>query len=362
MIYFFVGTKAQFIKMAPVMVECEQRGLAYRYVDSGQHAELTARLRRAFNIRNPDFCFGNGRDVASVFRAVTWTLTLLGYACFRHRTLRRNVFPEPGICLVHGDTLSTVLGMLMAKAAGLKVGHVEAGLRSFSLLHPFPEELIRLYCMRRCDELFAPSSSAEMNLRNLRVQGRIHRVEGNTVSDALRLIGRVPTTVQMPDVPFVLACCHRIETISNRDRLGEVVQLLNCFAQRMHVVLVLHKPTRRQLKRFNLESAIGPNITVYDMLDYMDFVALMKAAKAVLADGGSIQEECAYLGKPCLILRMRTERPDGVGKNAWLWKFDASVRDAFLIRLEQPLSEIRQASFTPSSQIADTLASESGLQ
>ncbi|MCK5472655.1 MAG: UDP-N-acetylglucosamine 2-epimerase, partial [Planctomycetes bacterium] len=101
---------------------------------------------------------------------------------------------------------------------------------------------------------------------------------------------------------------------------------------------------------------LNKNIDMLDMLDYVDFTALLKSAKMVLADGGSIQEECAYLNKPCLILRKKTERPDGLGKNAMLWGFDDSVLDVFLAKAESPGQTTSPSEWpSPSEQIARIL-------
>jgi len=178
MIYFFIGTKAQFIKMAPIIVELRNRQIPYRYVDSGQHADLTRILRKTFGIRQPDICLHRDGDISSVFAAIKWTCKLILMALFAKNKIKRQIFPESGLCLIHGDTLSTLLGLKMAKAAGLKVAHVEAGLRSFNIFHPFPEELIRIYCMKRCDILFSPSDLAYNNLQKMKTKGEIINVEG----------------------------------------------------------------------------------------------------------------------------------------------------------------------------------------
>ena len=355
MIYFFIGTKAQFIKMAPVMVELNNRQIPYKYVDSGQHAELTRVLRNTFGIRAPDVYLRQGSDITSIFAAVKWALKLIFMALFAKNKIKREIFPEDGICLIHGDTLSTLLGLKMAKAAGLKVGHVEAGLRSFNIFHPFPEELIRIYCMKRCDILFVPSRIAYDNLQRMKVKGKIVQVDGNTVVDSLRLMQNVPATIDIPVEPFALAACHRLETITRRKKLEKVVQLLNEVAKTIKVIFVTHKPTRKYLERFNLLGILSGNIELLDMQDYMNFTALMKSAKIVIADGGSIQEECAYLNKPCLIIRHKTERPDGIGKNAMLWNFDGKNADLFMKRYNEYDGGRQVLHLNPSKKIVDVL-------
>jgi len=356
MIHFFIGTKAQFIKMMPVMVELTNRNISFRYVDSGQHAELTRTLRRCFGLEEPDVLLDNRSfDVTSILEAGCWAGRMAWSCLTRRRWVRQDVFPGGGVCLIHGDTLSTLLGMVMASAAGIQVAHVEAGLRSFCLWDPFPEELVRLGCMRRADLLFAPSDDAEHNLEQVKASGRIVNMGANTVVDSLRLARGIPASVEIPSQPFLLATCHRLETISRSRRLWRVVELLNCFARRMDVVFVMHKTTDRYLRRFRLADRLTKDVRIIGMQDYASFAALLRAAKAVLTDGGSIQEECFYLDKPCLVLRNRTERPDGLGKNAVLWKFDHVVAEEFASRIER-LGEATEPYWpSPSVKIVDTL-------
>jgi len=355
LIHFFIGTKAQFIKMAPVMLEMERRGLPYRYIDSGQHTELTRSLRQVFGIRMPDVSMSkDGRDITSLIKAAQWSGKIWIKSLFCRKWLREDVFTGGGICLVHGDTLSTLLGLKMAKAAGVKVGHVEAGLRSYNIFNPFPEELIRIYCMKRCDVLFAPSQEAAQNLRRMSIGGKTVLVNGNTVVDALRLVEKAKVTVKMPSEPYALAACHRLETITNRHRLEKIIDLLNRVSREIKVIFVTHKPTQQYLKRFGLNKKMSPQVEILGMQDYINFTALMRNAKMVLADGGSIQEECSYLDKPCLILRHKTERPDGLGRNAMLWEFKDEI-------LEEFLKTVKNIRFTeqpwpgPSKRIVDYL-------
>ncbi|NQT36754.1 MAG: UDP-N-acetylglucosamine 2-epimerase [Planctomycetes bacterium] len=356
MIHVFIGTKAQFIKMAPVMVEMRARDIPFRYVDSGQHAQLTQSLRRVFGLPEPDvFLRRQEGDIVTIPSAVHWYFKHLWASMLQKKWLKEKVFPEGGVCLIHGDTLSTLLGMQMARAAGLDVAHVEAGLRSFRIWDPFPEELIRIRCMRRSRLLFAPSDEAAANLTKMKVRGTIVKIGGNTVADSLRLTDDMPNNAPIPDEPFALVTCHRLETIRRKGRLAQVVDLVNRVARQIHVIFVMHKPTRKSLARYGLEARLHPNVERLDMLDYCDFVAMLKAARFVLADGGSIQEECSYLNKPCLIIRKTTERADGLGRNAVLWQFDDAVADQFLQRSSSHEPNEPGDLPRPSSTIIDAL-------
>ena len=359
MIYCFIGTKAQLIKMAPIIAQLRLNNIPYRYIDSGQHAITTQKLRQVFDLPAPDLNLrSTAKDITSTADAISWYVGLFWKSQINRRWLREVVFPQNGICLIHGDTLSTLLGMQMARAAGVRVAHVEAGLRSFHWFDPFPEELIRVFCMKHADLLFAPSANSERNLTAMRLKGKVVRVEGNTVADSLAwirskgLLFRDKMTDQ-----FAVATCHRIETIANRHRLRQVIDLLNLVSETMRTVFVIHEPTRAALARFDLFQEMSPRITLNELMEYSDFIPMLMASQIVLTDGGSIQEECAYLGKPCLILRNQTERSDGLGETATLWGFDRGVAKSFLRKFTGATFSPTVALPQPSAQIVDHLVS-----
>lgn len=359
MLHFFIGTKAQLIKMAPLMRELARREIPFRYVDSGQHAEITGKLRADLNLPEPCVTLrSTNTDITSIATAAIWYLKLLATTWFGRRWLRQEVFPGGGICLIHGDTLSTLLGMQLARASGLSVAHVEAGLRSWRIWNPFPEELIRIRCMRRADLLFAPSDDAERNLTTMKVRGKVIRAEGNTVVDSLRMVLATDGPVtDLPVVPFVLATCHRMETITRPRGLAAVVEAINQIASSIHVVFVVHGPTRNYLQRFGLNEKLHPNVSRREMMEYARFISLLRHAHGIASDGGSIQEECGYLNMPCLVLREATERADGLGATAILWRHRADTVEQFLsqLRVEQQPASVAPDHPSPSKVIVDSL-------
>ncbi|MEE1565858.1 MAG: UDP-N-acetylglucosamine 2-epimerase, partial [Acidimicrobiales bacterium] len=165
------GTKAEAIKLAPVLAELDRRGVAYRLVETGQHGAFLPGLRAELGLRAPDVALGGDRDADTVARAAVWGARL-GARLWSRRRLSDEVFGgRGGVCLVHGDTPSTLMAGLMARRAGLRVAHLESGLRSGSWRHPFPEELIRLAVMRLAHVLFAPDDGAVANLEALVAAG-----------------------------------------------------------------------------------------------------------------------------------------------------------------------------------------------
>ena len=327
-IHVFLGTKAQYVKTAPLLRLLDERKVPYRLIDTGQHARLSAGLRAELGVRSPDHVLGDATDVESVPQAAGWALSIarrLGDG----GALRREVFGgDGGICVVHGDTPSTVLATLLARRAGLRVAHLEAGLRSHNLLHPFPEEAIRLVVMRLAALLFAPDRTAVANLRALRVRGRVVAVPGNTSIDALR--AAVGPDVRLGSGPAVITM-HRVENLHRRRRVDELAALVEQVARRWPARVVVHGPTKAVLARSGVDRRLlAAGVELVPLVPYGDFVAMLAAAPFVITDGGSVQEECALLGVPTLLWRARTERSDGLGANVVLSRYDKVVVDAFL--------------------------------
>lgn len=359
MIHVFVGTKAQFIKMAPIMQELDRRGIDYNLIDAGQHAGLTGDLIRQFGLREPDtFLRGDRTNIETVPEAVIWTLQNLGRIALRRGHVCRQVFRgQGGVCLIHGDTLTTLFSLLYAKRCGLQVAHVEAGLRSYHLFDPFPEEIIRLIAMRHSDVLFAPSEWARENLRKMGYAEKSVDAGGNTVLDIVRYATERICGDGRPPGPYIVVTIHRVETIYSRSRLAMIVALLERIARDRSVVFVLHGPTRRQLARFGLDARIdqNPAIDMRGLMPYLAFMDLVAGADFVVTDGGSIQEETYFLDVPCLIMRSKTERVEGLGENAYLAEFDGDHIDRFFEILPQLHSRNADEDLHPSRVIVDHL-------
>jgi len=357
----FTGTKAQLIKLAPLVRELEQRRWSYRLVDTGQHSALIAQVIQDLEIRSPDRALVPGQTgVATLHSGLCW-LGRIGRLLTRSPSrLRRELFGgEKGLCFVHGDTASTWVSTLLARRAGQRVAHIEAGLRSHNLLHPFPEELIRILVMRRADLLFAPSAAAYRNLETMGLADRSFLLPGNTNLDAVaRALERAPKPVPGLPEPFALATLHRLETLYSRRRLRQVVAYLLQAHSRLPLVFILHPPTERRLRATgDLRALADAGVTRLPLQEYSTFLHLVKSARFVLSDGGSVQEEAAYLGTPCLLLRETTEREEGLGENVVLSRLqDAQVR-GFLEsfdRLRRPDATRGQPS--PSAVLLDLVA------
>lgn len=329
MIHVFLGTKAQYIKTAPLLRLLDERGVPYRLIDSGQHGALSVGLREELGVRAPDHVLGEGRDIDTIPQAVVWALKLAA-KLIRGRQLRDEVFGgQRGVCVVHGDTPSTLLSTLMARRAGLKVAHLEAGLRSGHLLHPFPEELIRVIVMRLAHLLFAPDDEAMANLTRMKVRGRVVPLPGNTVVEALH--HELATHGELAADGPVVVTMHRVENLNRRERVDQLVALVERLAADHPVRFVQHGPTTEVLRRRGLDARLeAAGVELTPLAPHGEFVAMLASAPFVITDGGSIQEECALLGTPTLLWRAATERPDGVGANVVVSGYGTEVVASFL--------------------------------
>ena len=371
MIHVFVGTQAEYIKMAPLLWRMESAGLPYRLIDSGQHADRSESFRDELGLRAPDYTMGGTRSVDSVPAALWWAAGL-GRKLALRRRLDRIVFGgHPGICVVHGDTPTSLIGALMAKRAGLALAHVEAGLRTHRWLHPFPEEIIRVVVDRVADLLFAPNGAVAEELRERRVRGRIITGSSNTVSDALRAAlespaAGTPTTLDLsggarshssPRRPrHAVVTMHRVENLHRRRRRQGLVQVITRLAQTTPVRWYVHEPTRRALGSADQAGLEASGVELVPMIPYAEFVRELARAPFAITDGGSIQEECTLLGVPVLLWRDRTDRADGLGENVMLSHYDPGVVEAFLADPERFRRAPRLPQSSPSQEILEVLA------
>jgi UDP-N-acetylglucosamine 2-epimerase len=260
--------------------------------------------------------------------------TIAASAVLRRRATVERVFDgQGGICVIHGDTPTTLLSVLLAGRAGIPLAHLEAGLRSFNYWNPFPEELVRIVAMKRARLLFAPSAGAMANLEKMDLDGERHDIGVNTNLEALRYSrSKGPAGPPHGLEKYALFVIHRVETLHNRRRMRTVVDLVLRLARERQVLFVLHPPTELVLRKRGDHDRLAnePNVTLKPLLPHAEFLSLVDHADFVVTDGGSIQEECYYLGKPCLLMRRKTERDEGIGENAWLSGFDPGRVDRFL--------------------------------
>lgn len=350
-----IGTKAQLIKTAPVLREMDARSLPYRLVYTGQHSETFDILERAFGIRTADDVLVPRFEAAThhTFLQWTWRYWLAVLRRFRAPDWRAARWG-----LVHGDTASTLYGALALRMAGLRVAHVEAGLRSSRLLEPFPEELVRRLTSRLSDLHLAPDDQAVANLGG--TTGSVVHTGGNTLRDALVMaLRQIGDAAQPRADAYAVVSLHRNENLSNLAMLDLLMEEIVRAAGHIPLKFVLHPVTRSRLDSTGWTAKLRshPGIALVDRMDYPDFVRLLVGSRFLLTDGGSNQEEAAMLGLPTLLLRRTTERGDGLGEGIELSGLDRQrIRDFVAARAGQQWQMRTVAGPSPSAIIVTELA------
>jgi len=354
MIHIIIGTKAQLVKMAPIMVRLNARGIPYNFVYTGQHRATMAEMIEDFGVKKPDVILYNGPDITSVKNMILWGCRIVYETVFNNR----HIFGGDcnGIVLVHGDTFSTLLGALMGKISRLKVGHVESGLRSYNLFHPFPEEITRILTFRLSDILFCPGDWAFKNVSSLKKE-KIN-IQENTLYDTLALSFSDKKRIDhVPDYPFILVSLHRYENIFNKTTFEKIIGTLEWIADNHKILFILHPPTEKQLHRFGLYDRLNDNkkIILRPRYNHSDFISLLEKCEFVVTDGGSLQEETYYLGIPCLLLRKATERQEGIGRNVLLSNYDERLIKEFCKNYLSHKFEAMKLQESPSETIIEEI-------
>jgi len=293
-----VGARPNFMKAAPVLRALNTGPAAKQtLVHTGQHYDFNMSdvFFSQLDMPAPDVNLGVGsgshaRQTAEIMSR------------FEPVVLEK----QPDVVLVYGDVNSTVAAALVCAKLGIRVGHVEAGLRSFD--RTMPEEINREVTDRLANLLFTPSEDGDINLRHEGVpEEKIFRV-GNVMIDSL--VRLLPVAERLPRNGFperyAVVTLHRPSNVDDSHTLRKILESLVVISQELDVIFPVHPRTRQRISTFGLDTG---NLKLLDPLPYIEFLALQRRAAVVVTDSGGIQEETTYLNVPCLTLRNNTERP-----------------------------------------------------
>jgi len=318
-----LGTRPEIIKMSPVIRALEARHLDHFVLHTGQHYSYN--MDRVFfeslRLRSPEHNLG----VGSGSHAEETAKMLVGI----EKILMQE---KPEAILVEGDTNTVLAGALAASKLHIKVGHVEAGLRSFDM--EMPEEVNRIVADHVSDLLFAPTKVSEKNLLSEGIDPQKIHVTGNTIVDAVRQNLDLAMKAELPPglatERYVLATLHRQENVDDPARLRGLMEALARVHEAfgMPVLYPIHPRARKRLSEFGVRA--GKGVVLAEPVDYLTFLRLQKEATLVLTDSGGVQEEACILGVPCVTLRENTERPETVevGANLLAGTDPASILSA----------------------------------
>jgi UDP-N-acetylglucosamine 2-epimerase (non-hydrolysing) len=239
------------------------------------------------------------------------------------------------IAVVHGDTLSTVVGSYLGPLLGLKVAHVEAGLRSGTWKNPFPEEIDRRIAAKFARVHFAPNPTAVGNLTREQVKGEIIDTHYNTAKDAIEMstefVSKEFHRLKLPK-HYMVALLHRTELLENKADFEAILKVLNEHAsEKTPVVFTMHTTTQEKLRSYGFEHYLKKKgIIVIPKQPYFDFMAIVSQSDYIVTDGGGLQEDAFFFGIPTMVHRQTTEREEGLGFNADISRMDAKKVADFL--------------------------------
>lgn len=303
------GTRPEAIKLAPVIIALwKEPDFLVKTIVTGQHREMLHQVLRRFEL-NPDYdldIMTPGQNLAEITSRI-----LLGFTPILQSE-------KPDLLMVHGDTTTTFASSLAAFYQAIPVAHVEAGLRTGDKWQPYPEELNRILTGNITDLHFAPTHQAKENLLRENVPPESIFVTGNTVIDALYhcLPGGFEKKISVPDSgateKLILVTAHRRENWGRP--LESIIQALRAILSdnpEVRMLIPVHlNPSVQKIFRESLESE--PRVSLVEPFDYQQMVVAMAQAYLIITDSGGIQEEAPALGKPVLVLRNKTERPEAI--------------------------------------------------
>jgi len=322
-----VGARPNFMKIAPIIEQLKIKNknlkaeLKHVLVHTGQHydEEMSKSFFEDLNLPKPDINLG----VGSASHAVQTAKIMIEFekVCLRER---------PDLIIVVGDVNSTIACALVASKLGIKIAHIEAGLRSFD--RAMPEEINRVLTDAISDYLFTTCEDANENLRKEGIPEEKIYFVGNVMIDTLlrykerakksKILEKLGLNKDLQVRSYALLTLHRPSNVDNRETFINILKALKDVSEKIPIIFPAHPRTQRQIKSFGLEKYfnfvniesnscvnIENSINLLDPLSYLDFLNLMANAKFVLTDSGGIQEETTILNIPCLTLRENTERP-----------------------------------------------------
>ena len=306
-----VGTRPEVIKMTPIIKELEKGSYPFVFIHTGQHYdyELSKIFLDELSLPEPDYSFrlNNSNPISQI-----------GEIMIKLEKILEKEHPL-SIVLIQGDTNTMLASGLSALKMGMRLGHVEAGLRSYDWR--MPEEHNRRMIDHVSNYLFAPTEWSKNNLIEERVAGEIY-VTGNTVIDSLNMFFHKIENVEEKIVneidvdEYVLLTFHRAENVDDIKTLTNLVRIIKSCPK--PIVFPIHPRTKLNLKKFGLWNKVKElkKLKILPPLGYFEFVALLKNCSVVLTDSGGLQEEATYpkIRKPVLVLRTSTERPEAVAE------------------------------------------------
>ncbi len=358
MICAIYGTTGELIKLAPVLTRIRDAGGSYVSATTGQQVQQIPALLDQLGLPQPDVWLGRGsgeRDLHSNSDIPGWLANVTRTFARERSSLRRLTQNGGGrpLVLVHGDTMTTVLGTLMGRAMRVPVAHIEAGVRTWDVFHPFPEELNRRLVSRIAQMHYAPGPAAAANLK----RGVVVDTGTNTIRDSVHLAPRdSPIPAGVEGERYGVVSLHRYELLKERELLRDTLEALSRHARRTPLLFVDHPVTIAAIERFGLGGSFdGAHFRRVARLSFFGFVELLRQSAFVVTDSGGSQVESFELDVPCLVHRKKVEQPEGVGENVVVSGLSIAELERFLESPERHRRTSPRSELSPSDVIVADL-------
>ncbi len=329
-IAFWFGTEAELLKTFPVILSLREKWKSPYIIATGQNDIKKSTIARTYNIF-ADITLNQFNGRKKPLYIILWFFSTFFFKFFKARKFikQKNI----QYVVVHGDTLSTLMGAIFARLSGAKVFHLEGGLRSFKRFKPFPEEIDRFIVWHLSSVHFCQNEQAMKNVKNHK--GEKIFTEGNVVYDVVDMFSQEAQSeiVKTLKKQFWVVTFHRAESLYIQKNLDILLETLFLAAEKWQVLFVMFEATREVLQdKWDILEKIKnhKNIITTPRLPYEDFCYVMKVAEYIITDWGSNQEELAHLGTPTMVMRNETERTDGLDTNIILSHFDINTIQRFL--------------------------------
>lgn len=361
MVVFFYGTTGEIIKIATLVesIPKDKRLL----VDTNQQPGLLRKFYKATSFPKPDFTISKGwknKDLTKPWQMGFWLPVVIKNFLTSgvYKEIRRVKRMESVVIMVHGDTVTTVVGTILGRLMGLKVAHIEAGLRSGNWKHPFPEEIDRRIVSKFARIHYVPGKTPMKALVSEATKGDLISTGANTVADSA-IWAKKQKPIGMPKLPFKNFCLvsvHRNEFLISPKQVEAFLDSIHDFASVMPIVFLDHPITVSRISSLKLDSKLKhKNIIRVPKQNYVNMMHLIDEASVIVTDSGGLQEESYYLGIPCIVHRAATERDEGLGENVVLTGLDAKRLTKELGQFKVKLKRKTKRKFEPTKIIVNNL-------
>lgn len=345
-VVFVLGTKAQFIKCKFILQYLHEAGFSLTIVDTGQHKEITSN-----ELKNVSFPYKyislskNNNNISNIVSMFLWFLKILFTRSSRY-------IVEAKYCLIHGDTISTLAGLVLGKINNLKIVHLESGYKSHNLLRPFPEEIVRNIVTRYSDVLVVDGPEQFDNVKNMKGKKDIIKIGTNTIYDSV-INSKNKKIIKENKL---IVTIHRTENVYNKNRLLKFIDILieikklNKFER---IVWYCHDITLNTLLKNNfIEKLTKNDIKLSELLTHQEFIHELLSSSLVITDGGSISEECSILGLNTIIWRDVVENKRYLKNNVLLSGYEKDKIFNFINSIKETNQKIDKK-FSPSKEFVN---------